>query len=221
VEYPAGKSPYAIHSKDINKDGWIDILVPNNVGNSVTVLINDGDGSFNDLNYEFLVGSGPTEIVVSDINNDSCEDLIVVNLNTNTATVHLAIFYPTGVKFQIGENGNASFSPDPVNYLEGTWKTNNYFVSELNSYLKAAREQGKEGEIEIPIKITSTNKGIVELSDLEIKYISEPKEDGNNGDIEPNEDSEDENNYFVYSAALIIFVIFMLLLAINIKRSKK
>jgi hypothetical protein len=220
VEYPAGKSPYAIYAKDINKDGWIDMLVPNNVGNSVAVFINDGDGSFNDLNYEFLVGSGPTKIVVSDINNDTCEDLIVVNLNTNTASIHLAIYYPTGVQLEIGENSNVSFSPDPVNYLEGKYKFNTMLVSELNRNLKIARDQGIEGEIEIPIKISSSNIGIVELSQLEIDYVSEPIEDDINGDVGPHDDS-DENNYFIYGIALAFIVIFVILIAINLKRSKK
>jgi hypothetical protein len=223
VEYPAGKSPYAIHAKDINKDGWIDLLVPNNVGNTVTVLINDGDGSFDDLNYEFLVGSGPTKIEVADINNDTCEDLIVVNLNTNTATVHLAIYYPTGVKIGIGKDSNVGILPDPVNYLKGKYKPNKLVITELlNNYLKDAREQGKEGEIDVPIEISSSNIGTVELSHLEIKYISEPKEDDINGDVDPDDESEDQDyNAIIYGVVLIIIVLIILAIAINVKRGKK
>jgi hypothetical protein len=218
IEYPAGKEPFGIFAKDINNDGWIDILVPNNRGNSVSVFINDGDGKFNNHNYEFLVGSGPTKLMVADLNNDSSEDLITVNLNTNTASVHLAIYYPTGVDVDIGNDGIVDWSKN--DYLDDTKTFKSLLVSELNSYLETARNEGKDGEIEIPIKITSTNKGTVEVSQLNLKYISEPKE--TNGEVNDTDDSEDKQDYTAYGIVLLIIILIIIAaIAINVKRTKR
>ncbi|MCK5560677.1 MAG: VCBS repeat-containing protein, partial [Thermoplasmata archaeon] len=176
IDYAAGKEPYGIYCKDINHDGNIDILVPNHRGNSVSVFVNDGNGEFNNLNYEFLVGSGPTKLVVADVNNDGSEDIITVNLNTNTASIHTMIYYPADVKVDLGNDGDGL-----VNYIgyltKSTTFKNIFLVDELNDYLEDARNDGVEGDVEIPIKITADGQGVVELSQLSIRYTMEPIDD--------------------------------------------
>ncbi len=219
INYPAGREPYGIYSKDINQDGNIDILVPNHRGNSVFVLVNDGNGEFSNLNYEFLVGSGPTKLVVADVNDDQSEDALTVNLNTNTVSIHLMIYYPANIKVDIGND----------NVVE--WETNEYFttsktfknslVNELNEYLEKARNEGAEGEIEVPINVSADSMGIVEFSRLSLKYSMEPPKDETNGELNQSDEPDEFENIEVVGLILLVAVIIIIALIANAKYRNK
>jgi hypothetical protein len=88
--------PYSVAVADVNQDGVPDIVTPNFVGNSVSVLLGIGDGRF-DPAVEFSYGmttTTPYGIVVGDFNGDGKPDIATAN----TATDDLAVWINNGQK---------------------------------------------------------------------------------------------------------------------------
>ncbi|CAF1144368.1 unnamed protein product [Adineta steineri] len=85
-----GSYPQYISVVDVNNDSKPDIIVANNAGNNVGVLINKGSGQFNTMQvYPTGAETYPPAVAVADINSDNKPDIIVTNRNTNTIGVFL------------------------------------------------------------------------------------------------------------------------------------
>jgi hypothetical protein len=83
----------AIVVGDFNVDGILDLAVTdsghnNVVGESVTVLLGNGDGTFTTASTP-SVGSGPISITEGDFNGDGIPDLATANLEDTTLTILL------------------------------------------------------------------------------------------------------------------------------------
>jgi hypothetical protein len=108
VSYAAGLGPSGVAIADLNGDGKADIVVadagtyPNYAG-SVTVLLGNGNGTFQSLTG-YSTSSGSTFVAVADVNGDGTPDLLVVNWSGSVSVL-------------IG-NGNGTFQP-AVNYDVG------------------------------------------------------------------------------------------------------
>ena len=87
--YTAGPFPRSVAVGDFNGDGYPDIVTANDgTGNSISVLLNNGDGTFRaPLNYP--AGNQPVQVVVGDFNRDGNLDLAVANLSSNNVSVFL------------------------------------------------------------------------------------------------------------------------------------
>jgi hypothetical protein len=88
-----GMGPKAVVFADVNSDGRPDLVVANygrrdDPGNTVSVLLGNGDGSFQPQ-QTFTVGQGPRAVAVADVNGDSRPDLIVSNYLDNSVSVLL------------------------------------------------------------------------------------------------------------------------------------
>jgi hypothetical protein len=91
---------------DVNGDGIPDLAAANATANNVSVLLGNGDGSFQGaVNYP--VGPYPFSVAIADVNNDGFPDLITANANGNTVSVLLG-------------NGDGSFRP-AVHYGVGVY----------------------------------------------------------------------------------------------------
>jgi hypothetical protein len=75
-DYPVGKSPTAIRVDDFNGDGFADLMTSNIQGNSLSVLIGNGDGSFQDQKI-ISVCQEPRNIALDDFNLDHVVDVVV------------------------------------------------------------------------------------------------------------------------------------------------
>jgi hypothetical protein len=91
--YAVGNGPYSVVAADVNKDGRLDLVCPNNNDNTLTVLTNNGSGGFGS-NATLNVGNGPQCVIAADVNGDGLVDLICANTDdpsltvlTNSATV--------------------------------------------------------------------------------------------------------------------------------------
>jgi len=71
---------------DFNVDGLPDLAVANSGSNNVSVLLGNGDGSFQAV-QNFEAESRPFSIAVGDFNGDGLPDLAVANGLSNNVSV--------------------------------------------------------------------------------------------------------------------------------------
>jgi hypothetical protein len=105
--FPTGDAPQAISVADVNGDGKLDLIIANNQGASVTILLGNGDGTFTAaLGSPVTVGNGPYAVAVADLNGDGKLDLVTANFGDNTLSILLGngdgTFTPSGSPIAVG-----------------------------------------------------------------------------------------------------------------------
>jgi hypothetical protein len=88
LKHPTGEAPGPPTVADLNGDGVLDMVVPNQLANTVTILLGDGLGGFGPA-PERAVGQFPISVAVADFNLDEAADLAVANWGEDTITVLL------------------------------------------------------------------------------------------------------------------------------------
>src|SRR5262245_28455532 len=63
--FPTGVHPYSVAAADVNGDGKPDLVVANKASNTVSVLLGNGNGSFQAA-LNFTTGTGPHSVAVAD-----------------------------------------------------------------------------------------------------------------------------------------------------------
>jgi hypothetical protein len=127
--------PDSVVAADFNHDGRPDIAVANGITNNVSILLNNGNGTFGVLappppeltrsdfsygpNASYTVGTDPGSLVVGDFNGDGFPDLAVLNRGQGNLAVGGLI--PPSVSVLLG-NGSGGFSapttiPMPISIL--------------------------------------------------------------------------------------------------------
>ena len=77
VAYPVGEAVFDVRTGDFNNDGRRDLITANDLGNSVSVLLNNGDGTFQPARN---TGVGPpVSLAVGDFNRDGKLDVATAN----------------------------------------------------------------------------------------------------------------------------------------------
>src|SRR5260370_725933 len=80
--------PYSVAVGDFNRDGTPDLVVANRGSNTVSVLLGNGDGTFQPTRN--LPGfRGPVFVAVGDFNGDGFLDLAVASRDSNNVSVLL------------------------------------------------------------------------------------------------------------------------------------
>jgi hypothetical protein len=100
-----GPTHSGIASGDLNGDGAPDIVAADSVGNSVSVLLNDGQGGLGTAG-RFIAGGLPYSVITADLNGDRFLDVATANSRTDDISVlfgdgkgglGLAVRYPSGL----------------------------------------------------------------------------------------------------------------------------
>jgi FG-GAP-like repeat/Abnormal spindle-like microcephaly-assoc'd, ASPM-SPD-2-Hydin/Cep192 domain 4 len=105
--FATGVEPEALAAADFNGDGKLDLVTVNHGDNTVSILLSNGDGTFQP-HVDYATGANPAWVAVADFNNDGKLDLAVVNATDATVTILLG-------------NGDGTFAPGPEPpFLTGT-----------------------------------------------------------------------------------------------------
>src|SRR5579863_2151955 len=100
VTYNTGVTPVYVASADLDLDGNLDLAVAdsgaatsaNSVGNSISVFLGNGDGTFikpGGTRMDFAAGTTPTSFVIADFNDDGIPDLGVTASGDNAFALML------------------------------------------------------------------------------------------------------------------------------------
>jgi len=99
ITYSAGSAPVAVAAGDFNHDGKLDLVLVNNgyiaEGTTVSVLIGNGDGSFQPA-VDYTAAEGADSVALADFNGDGKLDL--------------AVGTGSGIALLLG-NGDGTFQP--------------------------------------------------------------------------------------------------------------
>src|SRR3972149_82890 len=69
IDIPAGANPFSVFSADLDGGGDIDLAVTSGFGSTVTILKNNGDGTFQ-TGVNFFAGADPYSIFCADLDGD-------------------------------------------------------------------------------------------------------------------------------------------------------
>jgi hypothetical protein len=83
---PNGARPSTNESADFNRDGHLDLAVGNSTGDSITVFLGDGEGSFFSI-QNYKADSGIRGLAVSDMDGDGDMDIVTANRSGNSVTI--------------------------------------------------------------------------------------------------------------------------------------
>jgi hypothetical protein len=95
--FAVGSAPVAQVADDFNGDGKTDLAVVNQGSNTVSVLLGNGNGTFQPKT-DYATGTTPMGIAVGDFNGDGKADLVVANRGSNNLSILLG-------------NGDGTFQP--------------------------------------------------------------------------------------------------------------
>src|SRR6266849_2455137 len=111
--FATGNGPVSVAVGDFNGDGRQDLAVANQNSNDVSVLVGNGDGSFQSPR-NFAAGSFLWSVAVGDFNRDGRPDLAVANQNSNNISVLINNTPLRDVSFLPAQNFTAGGTPVSV-----------------------------------------------------------------------------------------------------------
>ncbi|MGC2330026.1 MAG: FG-GAP-like repeat-containing protein, partial [Candidatus Acidiferrales bacterium] len=85
IALPAGFEPTGLAAADLNDDGHIDLVVADQGNNTFSVLLGNGDGTFQPRK-DYATGNAPVYVAFGDFNGDGALDIAVANNGAPTST---------------------------------------------------------------------------------------------------------------------------------------
>jgi len=84
----AGVGPFDVAITDLDQDGRPDLIVTNSASNTISVLLGNGDGTFQP-HSDFTTGRRPGSLAIGDLNLDGWTDVVTSNEKASTVSVLL------------------------------------------------------------------------------------------------------------------------------------
>ncbi len=85
-QYGTGATPWSLIAADLTGDGIPDLAVANIDDATVSVLVNQGNGTFA-ASVDHAVGGDPVSVVARDLNNDGRRDVVVADYSSNDVSI--------------------------------------------------------------------------------------------------------------------------------------
>ena len=114
VNYVAGPAPCSVFATDLDGDGDVDLVVANKQIDSVSVLKNNGDGTFAAA-VNYAAGDGPISVFAGDLDGDNDADLAVSNATSHNVSVlknNGNGIFAAAVVYATGFNSHSAFAAD-------------------------------------------------------------------------------------------------------------
>jgi hypothetical protein len=112
ISHTCGSTIRGVGVGDFNGDGWDDFVTANRVGDNLSVVLNNGDGTFAPSVVQNTGGNGEYAVAIADANNDGIPDIFCGTFDTPYYMIVL-----------LG-NGNGGFAPQtPVAQGGRPWQT--------------------------------------------------------------------------------------------------
>jgi len=80
TNYPGGSSPSALGVGDLNRDGYLDIVVTQSTNIAISVYFGLADGKFG-AGVDYPAGAKPMGVAVGDLNGDGWPDVVTANFD--------------------------------------------------------------------------------------------------------------------------------------------
>jgi hypothetical protein len=106
TDYAVTTATWNVTTGDFNRDGKLDLAIGNNAGNTVSILLGKGDGTFQPP-VDYTTGNEPISVATGDFNSDGNQDLAVVNNSDKTVSILLGNgdgTFKAHVEYAVGNN---------------------------------------------------------------------------------------------------------------------
>lgn len=172
---PPGSLPNSMAAADIDGDGLPDLVVTNNVSNTVSVYRNTSTPGTISLaaRVEFATGEAPWTVAVGDLDGDGKPDLAVTNFMSNTVSVLRNMGTTGTIAFAAKSDLVSGLSPNTVAIgdLDGDGKPDLAVTNALSSTVSLFKNQSSSGAIVFAPKTdiaTGTDEpGAIAIGDLD------------------------------------------------------
>lgn len=108
-----GSAPQSLATGDLNNDGAPDLVVSNSQSGNISILMNQGNGSFN-VSNTYSTAAFPRAISIADINLDGYLDIAIANINSNSISIFM--------------NDNTGSFYSPTTLMAGTFPSDLLFA---------------------------------------------------------------------------------------------
>ena len=111
IDYAAGDYPWSVFSIDLDGDGDNDLATANQNSDNVSILLNNGDGTFQSA-VNYAAGDGPWSVFSIDIDGDGDNDLATANENSDNVSILFNLTDPQFGCCEVPGDGDHNTSVD-------------------------------------------------------------------------------------------------------------
>jgi hypothetical protein len=148
-QWSVGDVPGWVAIGDLNSDGRPDLVVANNDSDNVSVLLNNGDGTFA-AQVKYAAGYGPISVAIADLDRDGELDLAVANQPTENVSVLLNNgdgTFATQIRYSAGDGPRSVAIGDLDDDGDLDLATANLDSDDVSVLLNGCEPAGERGDL--------------------------------------------------------------------------